>query len=275
LSHQLSQEALIVADFKGGRPAYLQIADDLRSQILDGALQEGDKLPSEADLMTDYGVSRIVARDAVKVLETEGLVAKRQGSGTFVRALTPPEVRIVGDFYAVRPTSSPFARAAREAGQEPEWEYQSRSTTAPKAIAARLGIAPGDPIMKTNYRFFADGAPVMLSTSYEPLAITGGTPIEQPEAGPVTGVIPRMDTIGMEITRLSETVTARAPRPYEGDALNIPAGTAVLAVERTYYAAGETAVETADVIVSADRYTLVYHVPIPPKSPVTEPELGD
>lgn len=254
-----------MADFKGGRPAYLQIADDLRSQILDGALQEGDQLPSEADLMADYGVSRIVARDAVKVLTTEGLVVKRQGSGSFVRTLSPPEQRIVGDFYAVRPTSSPFARAARAAGQQPEWEYQSRSTTAPKAIATRLGVSPGDSIMKTNYRFFADGAPVMLSTSYEPLAVTGGTPVEQPEAGPVTGVIPRMDSIGMNITRLSETVTARAPRPYEGDALNVPPGTPVLAIERTYYA-GETAVETADVIVSADRYTLVYHVPIPPKS---------
>ena len=220
--------------------------------------------------MADYGVSRIVARDAVKVLATEGLVAKRQGSGTYVRALSPPERRIVGDFYAVRPTSSPFARAARAAGQDPEWEYQSRSTIAPKAIAARLGISPGDPIMKTNYRFFADGVPVMLSTSYEPLAITGGTPIEQPEAGPLTGVIPRMDSIERVITRLSETVTARAPRPYEGDALDIPAGTPVLAVERTYYATDETAVETADIIVSADRYTLVYHVPIPLRDSVVE-----
>lgn len=120
--------------------------------------------------------------------------------------------------------------------------------------------------MKTNYRFFADEVPVMLSTSYEPIAVTGGTPIEQPEAGPVTEVIPRMDTIGMSITRLSESVTARAPRPYEGDALNVPSGNPVLAIERTYFA-GETAVETADIIVSADRYTLVYHVPIPPKSP--------
>ncbi|WP_344457164.1 GntR family transcriptional regulator [Actinocorallia aurantiaca] len=235
------------------------MADDLRSQILDGSLQEGDRVPSEAD----YGVSRIVVRDAVKVLASEGLVIKRQGAGTFVRALKPQQRRIVGDFYGSRPTSSPFARASKAAGQAPEWEYQSRATTAPKAIATRLNIAAGDPVMRTNHRFFADDTPVMLSTSYEPLAITEGTPVEQPEAGPVTGVIPRMDAIGVNITHVTEEVTARAPRPYETENLRVPAGVAVLAIERTYYA-DDLPVETADIIVAADRYTLAYKVPIPP-----------
>jgi hypothetical protein len=40
----------------------------------------------------------------------------------------------------------------------------------------------------------------MLSISFEPLAITAGTPIEQAKGGPVTGIIPRMDSIGPRIT---------------------------------------------------------------------------
>jgi DNA-binding GntR family transcriptional regulator len=47
-------------------------------------------------------------------------------------------------------------------------------------IAEQLHIEQGDPVMRTSYRFFADNEPVMLSTSFEPLAITGGTPVEQP-----------------------------------------------------------------------------------------------
>jgi hypothetical protein len=43
---------------------------------------------------------------------------------------------------------------------------------------------------------------VMLSTSYEPLAVTAGTPVEQPEAGPTTGVVGRMDLIGVRITHV-------------------------------------------------------------------------
>lgn len=248
------------------RPAYLQIADDLRAQVLDGSLQEDDQIPSESELMADYGVSRIVVRQAVQVLVHEGLVTKKHGRGTFVRRLTPPRKRITGNFYGKRPLASPFAASARASGQAPEWEYQSRETTAPKAVAKRLGIEPGARVMRTNYRFFGDDEPVMLSTSYEPLELTAGTPVEHPEAGPVTGVIPRMDAIGEHITEVVEEVTARAPRPFEAEALQVPVGTPVLAIERTYYV-GERAVETADIIVSADRYTLTYQMPLPPYVP--------
>ena len=88
-------------DRSRGRPAYLQIADDIRSRILDGTLSQGDKLPSEVELMSDYGVSRIVVRMAVEVLESEGLVTKRQGKGSFVRPLKPLYRRIVGDLYVM------------------------------------------------------------------------------------------------------------------------------------------------------------------------------
>jgi DNA-binding GntR family transcriptional regulator len=252
-----------------GRPIYLQIADDLRSRILDGSLQTGDKLPSETELMADYGVSRIAVRMAVDVLHNEGLVVKQHGKGTFVRPLTPRRRRrVAADFYTRRPASSPFARSAIAAGKHPEWEYQTIKTTAPKAIAERLNIDPGDGVVKTNYRFLADGEPIMLSTSYEPLAITEGTPIEQPEAGPVTGVIPRMDSIGQFITQVAEEVTARAPRPYEADILQVPTGVPVLVIERTYYV-DDKPVETADMVVSADRYVLSYQLPLPPQADET------
>lgn len=245
-----------------GRPAYLQIADDIRSQILDGALNANDQLPSEPELMSDYGVSRIVVRQALDVLRTEGLIVKQQGRGSFVRAQRPPTKRVLGHLYSERPAGSPFAAVTSAGGQVPEWDYQSRKTVASKVIADRLGIEPGDPVMRTSYRFLADGEPVMLSTSFEPLAITGGTPIEQPESGPVTGVIPRMDSIGVHITHVGEDVSGRAARPYEAETLAVPTGVPVLVIERTYYAK-DRPVETADVIVSSERYVLSYRLAIP------------
>lgn len=247
-----------------GRPAYLQIADDIRSQILDGALSGEDQLPSESALMADYGVSRIVVRQALDVLRSEGLIVKRHGLGSFVRAQQPPRKRVLGVLYDERPAGSPFAAATSAGGQTPEWDYQSRRTTASKVIAERLGIEPGDPVMRTSYRFHADGEPVMLSTSFEPLAFTGGTPIEQPEGGPVTGVVPRFDSIGVHITHVREDVTGRAARPYEAETLSVPAGVPVLVIERTYYVENKP-VETADIVVSSDRYTLSYRLPIPPR----------
>ncbi|MGL5867338.1 MAG: GntR family transcriptional regulator [Dermatophilaceae bacterium] len=260
-----------MAEFTG-KPAYLHIADNLRAGILGGSLAGGDRIPSEATLMADYGVSRIVVRNAVDVLKSEGLVRKHQGSGTFVREQRPPIRRIVGDFYATRPDSSPFAAAAQAAGRTPEWGYQSRRTTATAVVAHRLAIEQGDDIMCTQYRFIADDEPIMLSTSYEPLVLTGGTAIEAPESGPAVGVVARMDAIGVPIDTVTEEVHARAARPFETETLLVPTGVPVMVIERTYFADGRP-VETADIVVSADRYTLAYRVSryLPGAGPATRP----
>lgn len=245
------------------RPAYLQIADDLRQRILDGVYAPMEKLPTEADLMADYGVSRIVIRNATEVLQNEGLVDKRQGAGTFVRAVRPLRKRLSVDLYGKRPKSSPMKRATEAEGRRSEWEWQSRRTAATNAIAERLTISPGDEVMKTAYRFFADDEPVMLSTSYEPYELIAGTSVEQPEGGAITGVVPRMDAIGQHITHVTEDVNARAPRPHESEQLDIAPGVPVMTIVRTYFV-DDRPVETCDIVVAADRYTLSYTIPIPP-----------
>jgi DNA-binding GntR family transcriptional regulator len=246
-----------------GKPAYQQIADDIRQRILDGVYQAGDKLPSESELMDEYGVSRIVIRQAAEALQNEGLVLKRRGAGTFVREQRPLRKRISGDLYGKRPTSSPMKRQTEAEGRRSEWEYQTRRTTATKAVAERLNIEPGADVVRTTYRFFADDEPVMLSTSYEPHALIAGTAVEQPEGGPITGVVPRMDAIGQHITHVTEDVNARAPRPYENEQLQIAPGVPVITIIRTYYV-DDRPVETCDIVVAADRYTLSYTIPIPP-----------
>lgn len=73
-----------------GRPAYLQIADDLRQQIRSGALAPGTPLPSTARLAERYESSASVVKMAVGILRTEGLVIGQQGKGVFVRDPAEP-----------------------------------------------------------------------------------------------------------------------------------------------------------------------------------------
>ena len=61
--------------------ASLMIANDVRSRIAKGELQPGEMLPVESELMTDYGASKGVVREALRILETEGLVQPRRGLG--------------------------------------------------------------------------------------------------------------------------------------------------------------------------------------------------
>jgi GntR family transcriptional regulator, transcriptional repressor for pyruvate dehydrogenase complex len=67
------------------------VAAQLRLRILDGELADGDELPPEAVLVRKYGVSRPSLREAVRILETEGLVTVRRGKvgGTVVRSPVP------------------------------------------------------------------------------------------------------------------------------------------------------------------------------------------
>ena len=61
-----------------------RIVRGLGNRILRGALKPGDRLPSEHELESEFGVSRAVVREAITSLKAEGLVATRQGAGAFV-----------------------------------------------------------------------------------------------------------------------------------------------------------------------------------------------
>ena len=63
-----------------------QVAEQLASEIRRGGLAPGDRLPTEARLVEQFGVSRTVVREAVSRLKSLGLVDSRQGSGVFVQA---------------------------------------------------------------------------------------------------------------------------------------------------------------------------------------------
>lgn len=237
---------------------YLAVADALRARILAGEWQIGGRLPSRARLAEEYAVGRNVAQRAVDRLIAEGLLEGRAGSGTYVRA---PRERL------------PMVRARRhgglghpatgvaERGRAGTWDFHTRVRfPAPAAIAERLAIAPGDPCVSTHYEFLADGQPVQLSHSWEPLAITGGTPIVLPEQGPLAGkgVVERMRSIGVRVETVAELPRpARATRE-QAHLLGISLGDLVLRIERTLYDDGGRPVETADIVVPDARREVLY-----------------
>ena len=100
--------------------------------IRDGRLNPGDKLPPERELAEAFGVSRTSVRDAIRVLEMQGMVEPRQGDGTVVRDLSPDSLvsplasvlarngRLLTELLDVRKILEPplAARAAAHASEE-------------------------------------------------------------------------------------------------------------------------------------------------------------
>ncbi|WP_267243205.1 GntR family transcriptional regulator [Streptomyces sp. PR69] len=246
----------------GEQPAYLRVASDLRQKIVNGSLPPHTRLPSQARIREEYGVSDTVALEARKVLMAEGLVEGRSGSGTYVRERpVPRRVSRSGD----RPPcgASPFRQEQADEGARGTWESSSEQEAASAEVAERLGIDEGSRVMRTRYLYRDSGDPMMLSTSWEPLDVTGRTPVMLPEEGPLggCGVVDRMAAIDIVVDNVLEQVAARPGLAEELLALGGVPGHVVLVIERTFYASGR-AVETADVIVPADRYRLAYHLPV-------------
>ena len=86
LTTRSAREGLDPSRINRVRPAYQQVADQLRDRILDGSLGSGDRLPTELDLADIFGVSRSTVREALRVLASRDLIYTTRGTtgGTFV-----------------------------------------------------------------------------------------------------------------------------------------------------------------------------------------------
>lgn len=124
---------------QGDLSLYRQLEAIIRGQIIDGELRPGDRLPSEAELSAQYGISRATVRQALESLEREGVINRHVGRGTFVRALTTmPDTtvgRIQHDWRAAIALADKAERLTRHAGMP-----------APPHVANILKIAVDTPV---------------------------------------------------------------------------------------------------------------------------------
>ncbi len=245
------------------RPVYKQIADHLREAIERGRLREDDQLPSEAQLMDHYGVARMTIRNAMRLLQDEGLVTAEHGKGSYVRS-RPPVRRLASDRFAQRHRKegkAAFITEAEHVGATPEVDRIEVSESRPPAgVADRLGISDDASVVVRSRRYLLDGRPVELAVSYIPADLARGTPISDPNPGP-GGIYARLEEQGHTLERFTEDVTARMPTPQEARLLSLSPGVPVFRLVRTAYDMDGRAVEVCDTIMSSEAYVLAYELP--------------
>ncbi len=156
-----------------GQPMYKEIAEQLRQRIQSGEFTQGDKLPTEDDLGEAYQASRNTVRQAMEQLTREGLVAKRQGQGTFVRVRADPFVTVLsGRTPAIDGGGTEGALYRSQATERPRVPSASgpkvEILACPKEIALRLGIQPGEDVVSRHQRRYIDGVPWSIQTSFYP-----------------------------------------------------------------------------------------------------------
>jgi GntR family transcriptional regulator len=240
---------------------YQRIAADLRRRIGRGEWQTGDCLPSRAKLAIEYDVDANVLQRAQQLLITEGLLEGRTGSGTYVRRPVPRREMVRSRIG----TPASFRADLGAIDGSGSWESTTNTNSpAPPEVAARLGIEPGAPTVHTVYEFLIDSQPVLLANSWEPLALTAGSPVICPEYGPLAGqgVVRRMAEIGVRVERAVERTRPSRATGTQANLLGVSAGDLVTLIERTYYDREGRAVETADLVVPDSRWDISYELPI-------------
>jgi len=140
-------------DESNSLPLYQQLQRALRQAIERRVLGPDDALPPERDLAAELSVSRITVRKAIDGLVTEGLLVRRQGSGTFVTA------RVEKNFSKL----TSFSEDMRARGRTPHsvWLQRSAGTVTPEE-SLTLRSSPGTPVFRFHRIRFANDAPMSL-----------------------------------------------------------------------------------------------------------------
>lgn len=233
----------MMIDKNSPMPLWAQVLADLRLRIGRGEFRE--RFPTDAELIAEYGVSRHTVREAARRLQSEGVIDRGRGLGTFVR----PRVieQPLGSLYSL-------FRSVEEHGytQRSVVRYLEERTDA--EAAKMLGRPADEPLVYLERLRLADEEPVFLDCSWLPAAVARpllGVDFTHTalyrELGERCGVVP---DAGWE--RLAPEVPSREQRALLGLRARVPA----LAIERLTSEHG-LPVEWRHGLVRADRFSYV------------------
>ena len=217
-------------------PLYQQIKALITRGLQSGEWKPGEIIPSEAELAVRFGVSQGTVRKAIDELAAENLLIRRQGRGTFVS--THHEEQVKFRFLRLVPDGEP--------GQTLRMERQFLACHRIRAtadVARTLGIKPGDMVLEIRRILRMGGEPVVYEDIYLQSASFRGLTAERLERyqGPLYALFD--SEFGTRMVRAEEKIRAVNAGEQEAELLKVPAGQALLSVERLSFSYGDQPVE--------------------------------
>ena len=227
-------------------PLYLQICDSLKSGMTDGTYPAGSRLPSETALAGRFHVTRMTVRQALAKLHAEGLVFTRRGIGTFTahRKFERQAARMTG-----------FYEDLVDRGHQPTSRVLSlRVGEAPPALAVRIGLPPGEPMIHLARVRLADGDPVAVNHAYLRHALCRGLEREDFRHTSLYGLLERR--FGLPLGHAEQRVAAVLATPEQARLLGVRRGSPLLHIERVTFLKDGRALGLTEAAYRADRYVL-------------------
>lgn len=225
-------------------PLYYQLEQDLRTRIRANEFPAGAPLPTEQRLGESYGVSRITVRRALDALLASGLIARRQGVGTFVNA--PSEIKslkLIGSLDDLASYSAPLTHRI----------LAKQAIPAPPAIAKALDVPVGTPVTRLEAAVSLGGEPFAHAELFCPPDV--GDLIDEADVDAQTSLITVIERkLGQPIERADQTIEAALADRRVAGHLALKVRAPILKVERTYYTDADRAVIAAVIRYHPERY---------------------
>ncbi|MFB7707935.1 GntR family transcriptional regulator [Streptomyces sp. NPDC056105] len=240
-------------------PVQDQIAAYLRDRILNGDIPPGEPLPSSRTLNEQFGAAAQTIKNAMEILEREGLVYTRRGAGIYARehrqrTMTPAEYKnppADGGKYQ-------WISAAERKGFTGRSELLDvEEVVPPHLVREAFGLDDEGTAILRRQVMHLDDEPCELVEVYFPLDLAEGTPIA--ERRRIKGGAGRvLAEAGLPPLRCVDKVAARWPTPQQQEALKMPTKLPVLRQFRVTYSVDERPIQAEFMIKAGHLYELEY-----------------
>ncbi len=232
-------------DLSSPTPLYLQLAELIRLQIGEGRIATGAALPSERELSLSAGLSRVTVRKAIETLLREGMLSRRQGAGTFIAPRIEQPAALLAGFSA-----DMINRGLRPGSI---WIERSSGVPTPEEAMA-LSLSLDQKVHRFARVRTADDEPMAIERAVVPASV-----LPHPERVGAS-LYEALERLGVRPVRGLQRLQASLASAREAAQLSVPAGAAILRIERRSFLASGVAVEFTRSAYRGDRYDFVTEV---------------
>lgn len=220
-------------DLEDRRPLYRRLRDQIAQEIVRNRWGPGHQLPTEADFITKYEVSAGTIKKALDILETDGLIERIQGSGTFVRRpdwsnIQTHSIRYFGSAGDLRPLRSRI--------------FEREALPGPPEVTSVLQLEPHARVIRLRRLRSHDALPVLTEEIWlgeEQFALLLTTPdTDQPLLYPLYERL-----CGVAVARAKESITIEAAGPPDAEMLGIAEGRPMVVISRVAFGYDDRPVE--------------------------------
>jgi GntR family histidine utilization transcriptional repressor len=222
---------------------YARVKRALKEALAAGQYPAGSQMPSEAELVARFGVSRMTVNRALRELQAEGLVERVQGVGTFAARL--------GRVSATLTLRDLHEEIVARGHQHHATVHHRKAERAPANVADALGLPRGARAFHTVIVHHENGVPLQCEDRWVNPAVAPGYLDADFTRQTPTHVLFQMT----ELWRAQYTIEAARPTATEARLLDVPADEPCLVIHRRT-ASREAAITTARLVQPGSRYTL-------------------